>query len=226
MGSKWKRRTAKYFVNFGEFPPLGMALASVSRESMRMPALRWHRKISCVTETELIQACKKQDQRAQQLLFDRFSPVMFGLCKRYLKNREDAEDVLVEGFFKVLTKLEQYSGKGSFEGWIRRIMVNEALMHLRKNKNLKMTFEINNLNLKTMVTVEDELQAADILNLLDRLPTGYRTVFNLYVLEGYKHREIAEMLDISINTSKSQLILAKKRMQGLVKLQAFSGERE
>jgi len=179
-----------------------------------------------VTETELIQACKKQDRRAQQLLFDRFSPVMFGLCKRYLKKREDAEDVLVEGFFKVLTKLDQYSGKGSFEGWIRRIMVNEALMHLRKNKNLKMTLEINDYYLKTMVTVEDELQAADILNLLDRLPTGYRTVFNLYVLEGYKHREIAEMLDISINTSKSQLILAKKRMQGLVKLQEFSGEGE
>ena len=151
---------------------------------------------------------------------------MFGLCKRYLKKREDAEDVLVEGFFKVLTKLDQYSGKGSFEGWIRRIMVNEALMHLRKNKNLKMTLEINDYYLKTMVTVEDELQAADILNLLDRLPTGYRTVFNLYVLEGYKHREIAEMLDISINTSKSQLILAKKRMQGLVKLQEFSGEGE
>jgi len=179
-----------------------------------------------VTEAELIQACKKQDRRAQQLLFDRFSPVMFGLCKRYLKNREDAEDVLVEGFFKVLTKLEQYSGQGSFEGWIRRIMVNEALMHLRKNKNLKMTLEINDHHLKTMVTVEDELQAADILNLLDRLPTGYRTVFNLYVLEGYKHREIAEMLGISINTSKSQLILAKKRMQALVKLQAFSGEKE
>jgi RNA polymerase sigma-70 factor, ECF subfamily len=179
-----------------------------------------------VTEAELIQACKKQDRRAQQLLFDRFSPVMFGLCKRYLKNKEDAEDVLVDGFFKVLTKLEQYSGKGSFEGWIRRIMVNEALMHLRKNHNLKMTLEINKLNLKTMVTVEAELQAADILNLLDRLPTGYRTVFNLYVLEGYKHREIAEMLGISINTSKSQLILAKKRMQGLVKLQEVSGERE
>ncbi len=158
-----------------------------------------------------------QDRRAQQLLFDRYSPNMFGVCKRYVKSREDAEDVLVEGFYKVLTKLEQYSGEGSFEGWIRRIIVNEALMWLRKKHNLVTKVELNNnLDHKTEVTVEDELQAEDILRLLAQLPTGYRTVFNLYVLEGYKHREIAELLGISINTSKSQLILAKKRLGDLV----------
>lgn len=170
-----------------------------------------------MTEKDLIQACKKQDRRAQQLLFDRYSPNMFGVCKRYVKSREDAEDVLVDGFFKVLTKLDQYSGEGSFEGWIRRIIVNESLMWLRKKHNLVTKVEINdNLDHKTEVTVEDELQAEDILRLLDKLPTGYRTVFNLYVIEGYKHREIAELLGISINTSKSQLILAKKRLGALV----------
>lgn len=171
-----------------------------------------------MTERQLIQACKRKSRRAQQELFDRYSPKMFGVCKRYLKNAEEAEDVLVEAFYKVLTKLDSYSGQGSFEGWIRRIVVNESLMNLRKNKNLKLNVEINpNLDRPTTVNVEDDLAAADILNLLDQLPTGYRTVFNLYVVEGYKHREIAELLGISINTSKSQLILAKKKMQALVK---------
>ena len=136
---------------------------------------------------------------------------------RYLKNIHDAEDVLVAAFFKVLTKLDSYSGEGNFEGWIRRITVNECLMHLRKHQKLKMNVEINpNLDHVTTISVEDELMAADILNLLNQLPMGYRTIFNLYVLEGYKHREIAEMLGISINTSKSQLILAKKKMKALI----------
>ena len=115
---------------------------------------------------------------------------MFGLCKRYVKNREDAEDVMIEGFFKVMTKIDQYHNKGSFEGWIRRIMVNEALMFLRKSNNLNMSVEINNVKIANAITVEDELAAEDILKLLDKLPTGYRTVFNLYVIEGYKHREL------------------------------------
>jgi RNA polymerase sigma-70 factor (ECF subfamily) len=173
-----------------------------------------------VTEIELIQACKNKNPRAQKLLWEKYSPNMFGVCKRYVKNLEDAEDVLVEGFFKVMTKIDMYSGNGSFEGWIRRIVVNEALMFLRKKHNFNRTVEINdNLDHKTTVTIEDELQAQDILNLLSKLPTGYRTVFNLYVIEGYKHREIAEELGISINTSKSQLILAKKRLGILVNKQ-------
>ena len=170
-----------------------------------------------MTEQEIIQGCRKNDRKAQQYLYDKYSPKMFGVCKRYVKNYEDAEDVLVDAFFKVMTKIDMYHGNGSFEGWIRRIVVNEALMHLRKNHNFKMTVEISNIDIKSVVTIEDELAAEDILKLLEKLPTGYRTVFNLYVVEGYKHREIAEQLGISINTSKSQLILAKKRLQSLVK---------
>ncbi|MEM6967594.1 MAG: sigma-70 family RNA polymerase sigma factor [Bacteroidota bacterium] len=176
-----------------------------------------------MTEKEIIQGCRKKNRKAQQFLYEKYAPKMFGVCRRYVKNYEDAEDVLVEAFFKVMTKIEMFSGKGSFEGWIRRIIVNESLMHLRKNHNFRLTVEISNIDIKSTVTIEDDLAAQDILNLLDKLPTGYRTVFNLYVVEGYKHREIAEELGISINTSKSQLILAKKRLQTLVKANQIPG---
>lgn len=169
-----------------------------------------------MTEQEIIQGCRKQNRKAQQALYDKYSPKMFGICKRYLKNIEDAEDVLVDALFKAMTKIDMFKGAGSFEGWIRRIVVNEALMRLRKNHNFKMTVEISNIEIKSTVTVEDDLAAQDILKLLEKLPTGYRTVFNLYVVEGFKHREIAEQLGISINTSKSQLILAKKKLRALV----------
>ena len=174
-------------------------------------------KTTIVTEQELIIACKNKDRKAQKLLYDRYSPKMFGVCKRYIKNREDAEDVLIDGFFKVLTHIDSFQGNGSFEGWIRRIIVNQALMFLRKKHNFKMTVEINNIEIKSQISVEDDLAAQDIIKILEKLPTGYRTIFNLYVIEGFKHREIAEQLGISINTSKSQLILAKKRMQSLLK---------
>lgn len=149
---------------------------------------------------------------------------MFGVCRRYMKSAQDAEDVLVEAFYKVLTKLEQYQGKGSFEGWIRRIVVNEALMFLRKQHNFRFTVELNEADEATPARAAQKLATEDILSLLSQLPTGYRTVFNLYVLEGHKHREIAELLDISINTSKSQLILAKRRMQELLAQHGYDAQ--
>lgn len=176
-----------------------------------------------MTEPELIEGCRQKNRKAQKLLYDLHAPVMFGVCMRYVKNREDSEDIMIEGFFKVMTNIHQYNGSGSFQGWIRRIMVNESLMFLRKQHNFRLTVEVNNIEIKSQVNVEDELSAQDIINLLEKLPTGYRTVFNLYVLEGYKHREIAELLEISINTSKSQLILAKKRMQSLIKQNQLPG---
>ncbi len=176
-----------------------------------------------MTEQDLIAACKKEDRRAQKALYERFAPLAFAICKRYLRNREDAEDVLVEALFKVLTNIHQYKGEGSFEGWVRRIVVNEALMFLRKTHNFNLTVELKDIDVPETTTVVDELAAQDILDLLDRLPTGYRTVFNLYALEGYKHREIAEILGISINTSKSQLILARKRLQELLEQSRYPG---
>lgn len=166
-----------------------------------------------MTEKELIDAIKGQDRMAQKLLYDTYSPVMFGVCKRYVKSLEDAEDVLVEGFFKVFDKIDMYQGLGSFEGWMRRIFVNESLMFLRKKHNFNITVEIQGYEQPEMPSIEDDLSADEILLLLDKLPTGYRTIFNLYVLEGLKHREIAEQLGISINTSKSQLILAKEKLR-------------
>ncbi len=171
-----------------------------------------------LNEKDLIAACKQQDRRAQKLLYERHAPVMLGVCRRYIHDPQEAEDVMVEGFFKVLTKIGMFNGEGSFEGWVRRIMVNESLMHLRKANPFKFTEEINpNIDLGEQPTVIDRLESEEILGLLDELPPGYRTVFNLYVVEGYKHREIADELGISINTSKSQLILAKHRMEALVK---------
>lgn len=176
-----------------------------------------------MTEKDLIAACIKKNRKAQQLLFDQYSPTMNGTLKRYLKRTEDREDVLVEAFYKVLTNIDQFKGNGSFEGWIRRIIINEALMFLRKKHNFNMTVEIDDIDVPWRSKVQAELEAQDILDLLEKLPTGYRTIFNLYVLEGYKHREIAELLGISINTSKSQLILAKKRMQEMLEKVNYPG---
>lgn len=170
-----------------------------------------------LTEQELIEKCKQNDRRAQKALYERFSPKMFGVSKRYVKTVENAEEVIIEAFCKIFKKIDMYTGQGSFEGWIRRIIVNESLMFLRKKYRFNEHADVTEIPVKAVhVTVEDQLAAQDILNLLEQLPVGYRTVFNLYVIEGFKHREIAEQLGISINTSKSQLILAKKRLRDLV----------
>ncbi len=165
---------------------------------------------------KIILLCKKKDPRAQKMLYAEYSPLLFSVSRRYLKNEEDAEDALIEAFFKILTKINDYRGSGSFEGWMRRIVVNECLMKLRKKRNFTLALEeAYSVGEKEMIT--PNLAYKDLLSVLELLPTGYRTIFNLYEIEGYKHREIAEKLGISINTSKSQLILAKKRLRDLVK---------
>lgn len=176
-----------------------------------------------MTEHQIIAACRRGDRKAQKWIYERYSPKMFGVCKRYVRKQEDAEDVLVNAMFKVLTKIDSYGGKGSFEGWIRRIVVNEALMLLRKRKDFQYAASLDEVQIADTVDVVEELKAQDIIKLLEKLPVGYRTVFNLYVIEGFKHREIAEQLGISINTSKSQLILAKKRLQKLITEQNLMG---
>jgi RNA polymerase sigma factor (sigma-70 family) len=170
-----------------------------------------------LTEQELIEGCKSNNRIAQKVLYDRFSAKMFGVCRRYVKTIENTEEVLMMAFCKIFKKIDTFSGKGSFEGWIRRIMVNEALMFLRKKYRFNEHADVTQIPVKAVeVSIEDELAAQDILKLLEQLPVGYRTVFNLYVVEGFKHREIAEQLGISINTSKSQLILAKKKLRMLI----------
>ncbi len=165
----------------------------------------------------IIEGLKSEDRKCQEMLYKQHSAFLLSVCKRYVKNSADAEDVFIEGFYKILSKIKMYSGKGSFEGWMRRIMVNESLMHLRKNNNFSMTLELSKVNIKYEVNYDENIDYQKLIKILDYLPTGYRTVFNMYVIEGYKHREIAEKLDISINTSKSQLIQARKRLQEIIK---------
>ena len=170
----------------------------------------------------MIDGCRANDRRVQRTVYDHFSPLMSAVARRYCRRDADADDVLVAAFFRVFDKIDSFSENGSFEGWIRRIVVNEALMLLRKKHALKQPTELSEVKPSSFAipaTAADRLAEQDILDLLDTMPTGYRTVFNLYVIEGYKHREIAEQLGISINTSKSQLILAKKRLrEQLVKM--------
>jgi RNA polymerase sigma factor (sigma-70 family) len=175
-------------------------------------------------EQELIEKCKKGDAASQKWLYDRYAPLLFSVCKRYLRTREDAEEALINGFYKAMTQMESYQNTGSFEGWLRRIMVNESLMMLRKSQvlvfpgdQMQIADEPDNFS------IESDMNVREILELINQLPTGYRTVFNLYVLEGYKHHEIAETLHISINTSKSQLILAKEKLRGLLIAKGFVG---
>ncbi len=170
-----------------------------------------------LTEEELLEGCRKGKPVAQRKLYDRLAPKMLGVCIRYIKDKEEAEHVLIGSIVKVFDKLDQFKGDGSFEGWVRRIIVNDCLMYIRKNRNMSLQSDIDEVhddpNLNVM---EDQLSEQDLLKLIDELPVGYRTVFNLYAIEGYNHAEIAKQLDISENTSKSQLSRARKWLQNIL----------
>ncbi|MGZ3845162.1 MAG: RNA polymerase sigma factor [Flavisolibacter sp.] len=154
----------------------------------------------------------------QQELYDRFSPKMYGVCLRYAGNTEEAEDILQEGFIKIFNKINSYRGDGSFEGWIRRIFVNTAIEHFRKKTYLQPITETEENTVEgKYLSVLDSLAEKDIVRLIQQLSPGYRTVFNMYVVEGYTHKQIADMLGISEGTSKSQLSRAKLILQDLVK---------
>lgn len=171
-----------------------------------------------MTETELIVKCRQKDPGAQKALYHLYARKMMGVCMRYAADVETARDLLQEGFVAVFTHLDSYSGSGSFEGWIRRIMVNTALQHLRKGI---MFLEATDLNLyessyATDYSVVDDLSAQDLMNMVESLPNGFRTIFNLYAIEGYSHQEIASMLNISEGCSRSQYSRARKHLQQLV----------
>ena len=166
------------------------------------------------SEQKLLQDCKKGRPSAQKELYERFAPRMLGVCIRYIHDREEAEHVMIGGMVTVFEKLEQYQGEGSLEGWVRRIMVNESLMYIRKHKNMSLEVEVEKADSEPdYSTLENSLEEADLMTLIGELPVGYRTVFNLYEIEGYNHKEIAETLGINENTSKSQLSRARKYLQ-------------
>jgi RNA polymerase sigma factor (sigma-70 family) len=162
----------------------------------------------------IVSMCKLGNAEAQKQLYTRYKGTMYALVLRYIKNPADAEDVFIEAFYKVLHKIHSYTGDGSFEGWMRRIMVNESLMHLRKKSPLHLTVDIPDHG-QDDIDIDEHTAHYDmetILAAIEQLPIGYRTIFNMYVIDEYKHREIAELLGISINTSKSQFLLAKKKL--------------
>lgn len=165
----------------------------------------------------LIAKVAKGNRRGQQELFELFAPKMLSICRQYVKNNDVAEEVMLTGFLKVFTRLESFKGEGSFEGWIRRIMVNESISQLRRDKKLffKDETEIEN-SIEHVTYIESELEVEEIQKMIDSLPDGYKTVFVLYAVEGYKHGEIAELLQISESTSKSQLFKARKMLQAKV----------
>ena len=166
---------------------------------------------SMMDENELIDMCLKQNPRAQKMLFDKFAPKMFSVCLRYMKNTEQAEDVLQEGFVKVFLKLKDFKREGSMEGWVRRIMVNTSLDAIRKSTKTKYDQPLDDVSYKIEYkdSASTSLETQDLLNLVKKMPTGYRVVFNMYAIEGYSHREIAEKLKITENTSKSQYLRAR-----------------
>ena len=171
-----------------------------------------------ISEADLIQGCINNDRRMQEELYRRFAPKMYAVCLRYAGNAEEAEDILQEGFIKIFKKISSFRSEGSFEGWIRRIFVNTSIEHFRRKIYLQPISEQeeNTLEGKSL-SILDKLAERDIIQLVQQLSPGYRTVFNMYVVEGYTHKEIGEMLGISEGTSKSQLSRAKVILQDLVK---------
>jgi RNA polymerase sigma-70 factor (ECF subfamily) len=178
------------------------------------------------SDEKLIKGCLKGDRSAQRALYDSYSGKFLAICLRYLKNREHAEDVMIESFMKIFEKLPQYEGKGSFEGWMKRIVVTQSLMTLRSNRHLMMEVHVEEDHQYEHYHYEStDLEAEDLMDMVESLPVGYRTVFNLYAIEGYAHQEIADLLGISESTSKSQLHRARNVLKEKIASQQLKKKR-
>lgn len=168
-----------------------------------------------MTQAQFIQAVVQGNETARRALYEQYKVKLFMVCLRYGRDRAEAEDMLQEGFMVIFKDIKQYSGKGNFEGWLRRVMVNTALRYLRKWKNpfvsMEQHVEIADDNEETKY--ESRLGVQQLTKMIQELPVGYRTVFNMYAIDGYTHKEIAEYLNISAGTSKSQLAKARKMLR-------------
>ena len=168
---------------------------------------------------KVLEGCRKGRQSSQRELYEMLAPKMYAVCLRYMGSRDDAEDILQDGFVTLFSKLDSYSGEGSFEGWARKIFVNTALMSLRKKDALKGSEDVD---AAYDITTDDpsaleRIGYKDLLKMIAELPPGFRTVFNMYVIEGYSHKEIGEELGISETTSRSQLQRARVLLQSKIK---------
>jgi RNA polymerase sigma-70 factor (ECF subfamily) len=175
-----------------------------------------------MTDEALVRACVEGNMAAQKKLFDKYSRVMMGLCLRYASCVEEAQDLAQDGWIKVFERLKSFRFEGSLEGWIKRIMVNTSLDHLRRNKQLTQSIDQSNENhsaLQTDAEAFSRLSAKDLMAIIQQLPAGYRSVFNLYAIEGFSHKEIGTMLNIAESTSKSQYLRAKASLQRMLMIE-------
>jgi RNA polymerase sigma-70 factor (ECF subfamily) len=171
------------------------------------------------SEEEFIKRCLNNDPHAQEALYKRYAPKMFGICLRFTRNKMEAEDVLQEGFIKIFTYLKDYRSEGSLEGWMRRTIINTAINYYKKQSKRFRDMNIDQAEIADYndENVIDKLSTNELLTLIQDLPNGYRMVFNLSIIEGYTHKEIGEILNISENTSKSQLSRARSVLQSKIR---------
>lgn len=174
--------------------------------------------VIAMDEKQLITGCLNGDRKAQKALYDKYSRRMMAVCLRYVKDTEDARDLLQEGFVKLYTNIRKYTGEGSFEGWVRKIFVNCALERLRHHDVLKNADDISEMEYADIPdeSTASEVSADEIMRCVLSLPDGFRTVFNLFAIEGYSHKEIGEQLNISESTSRSQYMRARKLLQKMI----------
>jgi len=173
----------------------------------------------------IIKGCIKKDRKAQKELYERFSPYLYGIALRYAGNEDDAKDYLHDGFLKIFDKIHKYNFSGSFEGWIRQVFINFVIDQLKKRKNVEYNDEVSNETYSELVedsfnTIEEselsKIKIEVLLKMIEKLPPAYKLVFNMYVMEGYSHKEIAEYLGISESTSKSNYFRAKKKLREMI----------
>ena len=164
-------------------------------------------------ESALIKSALKNNRDAQRVLYEQYAPKMLSVCRYYIKDVQHAEEAMLNGFFKVFSNLKNFKGEGSFEGWIRRIMVRESISFLRQQKHIEFSVDEFDFKEESFNPVKTDMDVAEIQQLIDALPEGYKLVFVMYAIEGYKHHEIANMLNITEGTSKSQLFKARKMLQ-------------
>ena len=167
---------------------------------------------------DILKGCKEQNEKSKDLLYSRYSSLFFAICLRYLKDRDDAQDVLHDSFIKILDKINSFSGEGSFEGWMKRILVNNCLHYLKdKKKVLKIENELwverEDPVFEVVLEEEMDIDPAVLMGMIQKLPVGYRTVFNMFVIDGFDHKAIAEKLNISEGTSRSQLLKARRYLK-------------
>lgn len=170
-------------------------------------------------EKQLIKKVISGNGHAQELVYKKYAPKMLGVCRQYIKDVHFAEDVMVEGFLKMFQKLETFRFEGSFEGWLRRIMIRESISYLRKQQFVVYDDELYENNQTDAITQQSVLDTEHIQQLIDTLPQGYKMVFVLYTVEGYKHQEIADLLSITESTSKTQLLKARRLLQDQLRTQ-------